>query len=151
MKLLFVCIGNICRSPIAHGVMQNLVNKNSLDWEIDSAGTEAYHVGEPPHPDSIRVCKMNGIDISNQRARQFTAKDFAQYDIIYALATDVYKNIERQSKKPEQMEKVKLLLNEISPGTNKSVKDPWYGDYSDYEDVFEEINEVCEMIVERYK
>ncbi len=150
MKILFVCIGNICRSPIAEGVMQDLCKAQNLYWAIDSAGTHHYHIGEAPHTDSQKVCKKNGIDISKQKARQFTKIDFDKFDIIYALATDVYKNIEAISVNKAQMKKVKLLLDELYPNQNKSVKDPWYGNYSDYEDVFEEINLACQAILKKH-
>ena len=90
MKLLFVCIGNICRSPIAEGVMKKLCEVKGLKWEIDSAGTSGYHQGEAPHVDSIRVCKENGIDISDQKSRPLNRTDFRQFDFIFSLAEDVH-------------------------------------------------------------
>jgi protein-tyrosine phosphatase len=150
MKILFVCIGNICRSPIAEGVMKNICNVQKLDWIIDSAGTYNYHIGEAPHPDSQKVCKRNGIDISKQRARQFGKIDFEKFDIIYALATDVKTSLEKIATTLEEKNKIILLLDELYEQKGRSVKDPWYGTYSDYEDVFAEIKNVCNVIAKKY-
>lgn len=89
MKILFVCLGNICRSPIAEGVLRHLAEQNDLNWKIDSAGTEYYHVGERPDRRAIAQCLKYNIDISSQRARQIRARDFEKFDLIYALADDV--------------------------------------------------------------
>src|SRR5258706_10480941 len=89
MKILMVCLGNICRSPLAEGILQDKARKAGLDWKVDSAGTNRYHIGDPPHPLSQKVAKLNGIDISKQRARTFIPEDFEKYDKIYALAHDV--------------------------------------------------------------
>lgn len=146
MKLLFVCIGNICRSPIAEGVMKKLCAEHSLPWHIESAGTSGYHQGEPPHLDSIRVCKENEIDISEQKSRPLKRTDFTQYDIIYTLATDVHKSV--LDYKPENSSAdIRLFLDALYPGENRSVKDPWYGSSADYEDVFEEIHQCCNAIL----
>lgn len=148
MKLLFVCIGNICRSPIAEGVMKKLCQEKNLKWEIDSAGTSGYHQGEAPHLDSIRVCKNNGIDISEQKSRPLKRTDYMQYDFIFTLAEDVHKSV--LDYKPEQSSaEITLFLDALYPGENRSVKDPWYGTSADYEDVFEEIHSCCEAILTR--
>ena len=148
MKLLFVCIGNICRSPIAEGVMKKLCEVKGFKWEIDSAGTSGYHQGEAPHVDSIRVCKENGIDISEQKSRPLNRTDFRQFDFIFTLAEDVHKSV--LDYKPEHSTaEIILFLDAIHPGENKSVKDPWYGNSSDYEDVYEQIHTCCEAILSR--
>lgn len=151
MKILMVCLGNICRSPMAEGILHAKAIEAGLDWEIDSAGTESYHIGETPHRNSILTCKENGLDISHQRARRIQIADFEKFDIIYALATDVYEEIEAIAKDKSKMQKVKLLLDEVSPNQKRSVKDPYYGTKVDYEDVFELLGEVCEAIVQKYK
>src|ERR1700688_210057 len=89
MKILMVCLGNICRSPMAEGALLEKCKKAGLNWIVDSAGTNGYHVGEPPHPLSQKVSKLHGIDISNQRARRFVPEDFERFDRIYAMAGDV--------------------------------------------------------------
>ncbi len=146
-----VCLGNICRSPMAEGILSAKAIAAGLDCEIDSAGTESYHVGEAPHKNSILTCKENGIDISHQRARRIQIADFEKYDIIYALATDVYAEIQAIVKDETKMKKVQLLLDEVSPNQKRSVKDPYYGTKVDYEDVFELLGEVCEAIVQKYR
>lgn len=146
-----VCLGNICRSPIAEGVMQHKVEMNGLGWQVESAGTEEYHVGAAPHRYSQDVCKTKGIDISSQAARRFTAKDFDKYDKIYALATDVYREIERIGGKRADMNKVDLLLNELHPGKDESVPDPYYGNAEGYIHVYDLIDQACDAIINKYK
>jgi len=97
MKILMVCLGNICRSPLAEGVLKHKAEADGLNWEIDSAGTNGYHTGEPPHPLSRKVAMMHGIDISNQVARKFTPADLDHYDLIYAMAADVIDDINQIS------------------------------------------------------
>src|SRR5580704_914677 len=94
MKVLMVCLGNICRSPLAEGILRQKARAAGLDWEIDSAGTNGYHNGEAPHHLSQKVARHNGIDISKQRSREFTAADFQRFDKIYAMAGDVIDDIQ---------------------------------------------------------
>jgi protein-tyrosine phosphatase len=115
MRILMVCLGNICRSPIAEGVMKTLAQQHHLPWEVDSAATENYHIGEPPHRLSQKVCLQHGIDISQQRARKFTKADLAKYDLIYAMATDVYKEMMTIIGPNQTSNNVHLFLNELHP------------------------------------
>jgi protein-tyrosine phosphatase len=150
MRILMVCLGNICRSPIAEGVLQHKANDRGLNWTVESAGTESYHIGEAPHRFSQQICLQNGIDISDQRARRFTRADLAKYDIIYALATDVYAEIESIIGKNTDSSNVKLFLNELQPGTNASVPDPYYGGQDGYTHVYDLIDQTCEAIIKKY-
>lgn len=127
MKILMVCLGNICRSPLAEGVMQKLIDENNLDWEVDSAGTESFHVGEPPHRLSQKIAKAEKMNISHQQARQFEASDFQEFDKIYAMAEDVYNEMMMIGGAQAEHDKATLLLNEVYPGEDRSVPDPWYG------------------------
>jgi protein-tyrosine phosphatase len=145
-----VCLGNICRSPIAEGVLRHKARKAALDWIVDSAGTESYHIGEPPHHFSQKICRANGIDISDQSARRFAASDFEKYDIIYAMGEDVYKEIRRIGGGKAVMSKVLFFLNESMPGSNASVPDPWYGEESGYAEVYKLIDKTCNTIIEKY-
>ncbi|PZF72476.1 low molecular weight phosphotyrosine protein phosphatase [Taibaiella soli] len=145
-----VCLGNICRSPIAEGVMQEKINQHHLDWTVDSAGTESFHVGEAPHRFSQKVCANHGIDISHQRARRFIKADFKNYDKIYAMAKDVYYEIENIGSFNGDMSKVVLFLNELKPDSNESVPDPYYGGEAGFEPVYELIDQTCDAIVQRY-
>lgn len=151
MKILMVCLGNICRSPIAEGLMRHKIKEHGLDWEVASAGTESYHVGEAPHRHSQSVCIINGIDISAQRARQFKVSDFGKYDKIYAMAADVYDEIRRIGGRNAEMSKVEYFLNELEPGKNASVPDPWYDTEEGYLPVYEMIERTCNAIIEKYK
>lgn len=146
-----VCLGNICRSPIAEGIMHHKIQINGLDWVVASAGTESYHIGCTPHRHTQEICRKNGLDISNQKARQFRKGDFQRFDIIYALADDVYEEIRRIGGKGADMSKVKLLLNELNPGKHESVPDPYYGGADGYIFVYEIIEQACEAIVRKYK
>lgn len=145
-----VCLGNICRSPLAEGILQDKAFKAGLTWSIESAGTNSFHTGEPPHPLSQKVAKLNGIDISQQRARRFTAGDFDVYDKIYALAGDVMDEMRRIARNKFDESKASLLLNELYPGQHMDVPDPWYGPERGYHEVFELIDKACEAIIEKY-
>lgn len=150
MKILMVCLGNICRSPLAEGILQDKAFKAGLTWSIESAGTNSYHTGEPPHPLSQKVAKLHGIDISKQRARRFTAQDFEVYDKIYALAEDVLDEMKRIAKTKFDAGKVELFMNELFPGENRDVPDPWYGPEPGYHEAYSLIDKVCNRIVEKY-
>ena len=146
-----VCLGNICRSPMAEAIMQAKMKAKGLDWYVASAGTESYHVGEKAHPGTVKVCAINDIDASKHIARRFRRSDFQDYDRIYALATDVYQEISSFSTGPVQMEKVTLIMDELHPGKNESVKDPYYGTEQDYHDIFALLSTLCDTIIEKYK
>lgn len=150
MRILMVCLGNICRSPIAEGVMKQKIGHHGLDWEVDSAGTESYHIGEAPHRFSQKVCLANGIDISAQRAMKFRAEHLEQYDKVYAMAADVYEEI-KSIARGKDMSNVSLFLEELEPGSNASVPDPWYGTEEGYLPVYELIERTCNVIIEKYK
>jgi protein-tyrosine phosphatase len=151
MRILMVCLGNICRSPIAEGVLRHKIAQYGLDWEVASAGTYSYHIGEVPHKHSQKVCKLNGIDISSQRARKFQATDFDHYDKIYAMAGDVYEEILQIAGNKVVHEKLDHFLNELEEGSNGSVPDPWYGDEAGYTPVYQLIEKTCEAIINKYK
>ena len=150
MKILMVCLGNVCRSPLAQGILEHKAKKAGLNWEIDSAGTNGYHNGEPPHRLSQKVALLNGIDICNQRSRQFVKEDFDRYDKIYAMAEDVIDDMKAITREKYDPSKVDLFLNELYPGKNKSVPDPWYGPEPGYHEVYKLIEQVCDKIISRY-
>jgi protein-tyrosine phosphatase len=146
-----VCLGNICRSPLAEGILQEKVKKAGLDWVVDSAGTNHYHTGDAPHPLSQKIALTNGIDISQQRARRFTTEDLTQFDKIYALAGDVLNDIKRITGNKFDSAKVDLLLNEQYPGKNLDVPDPYYGGEPDFHEVYELLDEVCDQLILKYQ
>lgn len=151
MKILMVCLGNICRSPLAEGILQEKIKKAGLNWKVDSAGTNGFHVGEPPHRLSQKVAKMRGIDIGNQKCRRFVKEDFDRFDIIYAMATDVITEMKWIGKDRYNSTIVKLIMDESYPGKNRDVPDPWYGTEPGYHQVYELIDEACEAIIKNNK
>lgn len=151
MRVLMVCLGNICRSPIAEGVLKAMAAENQLQWHIASAGTEAYHIGEPPHQYSQKICQKNGVDISGQRARRFTPADFDRFDKIYLMAADVMTAVKHMSGAAFNSEKATLFLNELYPGGNRDVPDPWYGNEEGYTAVYDMIERTCAAIIRKYR
>ena len=149
MKILMVCLGNICRSPIAEGVLRHKAAQLGLDIEVDSAGTAAYHVGEQPDPRMQETALKHDIDISGQSARQFSTDDFELFDIIYAMDSSNYQDILSLTEKDVHRDKVKMLLNEYKPGSDMSVPDPWYGGADGFEEVFQLVDEACGQIVNK--
>ena len=151
MRILMVCLGNICRSPLAEGILKQKAQQAGKNWIIESAGTNGYHVGEPPHRLSQKVAKINGIDICNQKASLFSASDFDKYDIIYAMAGDVITEMKWIAGKKYDPLKVKLLMNELYPGKNMDVPDPWYGPEPGYHDVYKMISDASDNIIRKYQ
>lgn len=149
MKILMVCLGNICRSPLAEGILKHKTEKAGLNWTIDSAGTSGWHAGELPDARSIDIAKKYGIDITYQRSRQFSPYDIEQFDIIYAMDTSNYRDLIKHAHTKEEKEKIKIILNEIYPNENRSVPDPYYDD-NGFEDVFEMLDKACDEIIKKY-
>ncbi len=150
MKILMVCLGNICRSPLAEGILQEKANRAGLDWIVESAGTNGFHTGEPPHPLSQKIARLNGIDISKQRSRRFIKSDLEQYDKIYVMAADVLDDMKRILAGKAHNNKVDFFLNALYPGKNMDVPDPWYGPEKGYHEVYTLIEEACDAIIEKY-
>ncbi|MBT8181366.1 MAG: low molecular weight phosphotyrosine protein phosphatase [Eudoraea sp.] len=145
-KVLMVCLGNICRSPLAEGILKSKTSSQHVF--VDSAGTAGYHIGNNPDKRSIAVAKKYGIDISGQRCRKFNFNDFAQFDIIYAMDLSNYYDILALSNEKGHIDKVKLLLEEGSSSV-REVPDPYYGGTDGFEKVFKLINQACEMIAKK--
>ncbi|WP_301400949.1 low molecular weight protein-tyrosine-phosphatase [Polaribacter huanghezhanensis] len=148
MRILMVCLGNICRSPLAEGILQSKVN---TAIKVDSAGTAAYHVGELPDKRSIAVAKKYGIDLTNQRARKFTVKYFDTFDLIYAMDESNYQNILALSRDKDDEQKVSMILNEVHPSSNEDVPDPYYGGNDGFENVYQMLDEACTIIADKIK
>lgn len=145
-----VCLGNICRSPLAEGVLKHKAHRAGLDWTVESAGTNGYHTGEAPHHLSQKVARLNDIDICDQRARRFVKDDFDRYDIIYAMADDVLDDMRRIARDRYDERKAILFMNELYPGEDRSVPDPWYGTEPGFHEVYKLIDAVCDRIIEKY-
>ncbi len=145
-----VCLGNICRSPLAEGILQDKINKRGLNWMVDSAGTAGYHVGEAPHHLSQKVAKQNGIDISKQQSRKFVREDIIRFDKIFVMDTDNYNDVKKICDRDWNETKIDLLLNLSHPNQNKNVPDPWYGTEEGYHKVYKMIDEACEKLIENF-
>lgn len=146
-RILMVCLGNICRSPLAEGILKSKLPENN--FVIDSAGTGNYHIGDLPDKRSIDIAKEFDIDITNQRGRQFSSKDFAAFDIIYAMDHSNYQNILRLAKNDTDKSKVKLIMNEIYSDQNFDVPDPYSGGIEGFKNVFMMLDEACDIIANR--
>ena len=147
MRILMVCLGNICRSPLAHGI---LASKAPTDWFVDSAGTSGWHEGERPDTRSIVTAKGRGLTIDDQRSRLFTPDDFKNFDIIFAMDSSNYSNIIRIAPNEESKTKVRLIMNEAYPGRNKQVPDPYTGGQSGFEDVFDMLELAIDQFLEKH-
>ena len=150
MKILLVCLGNICRSPLAEGILQKKAKEQGFNWTIESAGTNGYHVGEAPHHLSQKVAKKNGVDISKQVARKFSTQDVEKYDVIYVMANDVLDEMCDICPDLLKQQKIKFFLDELQPGKKGDVPDPWYGDEDGYHEVYKLIDETCDAIIKNY-
>lgn len=146
-----VCLGNICRSPLAEGILRKKAAGLGLNWQIDSAGTNGYHTGEAPHRFSQKVAQLHGIDISRQRARDFVPEDFDRYDKIYAMAGDVINDIRYQAGRKFDQGKIELIMNALHPGKNEDIPDPWYGTEPGYHKVYEMLDQASDAIIDKYK
>jgi protein-tyrosine phosphatase len=147
MRILMVCLGNICRSPLAEGIMKQKAAQAGLNWQVDSAGTGYWHAGERPDPRSIQVARTHGIDISDQRARQFQQEDFTRFDRIFVMDTQNLRNVQLLARSEEEAQKVELILNQIYPGKGHSVPDPYYDD-NGFEEVFQMLEKSCAAFVQ---
>lgn len=141
MKILMVCLGNICRSPLAHGIFEHVVKTKKLNWIVDSAGTGNWHVGQAPDYRSVAVAKKYNIDISQQRAQHFTADLFDKFDRIFVMDRQNYKDVIRLAKTQEQKDKVTLFLDD------DIVPDPYYDDAM-FEPVYQMIYARCTFLVD---
>ena len=145
-KILMVCLGNICRSPLAEGILKSKVNTNNIF--VDSAGTGAWHVSELPDKRSIEVAKNHNIDITNQRARQFTKNDFKNFDVIYVMDKSNYDDVISLAETKSDKEKVKLIMNESNSNIT-NVPDPYYDSQNGFEKVYNMLDDACTNIANK--
>ena len=146
MKILMVCLGNICRSPLAEGILSS--KGKHLKIEVDSAGTAAYHIGKQPDIRSIEIANKYAIDLNQQRARQFSRADFDEFDIIYAMDTNNYAHLVSLASSEIERNKIRMILNEINPKSYQSVPDPYYGGENGFQDIYNMLNKACEKIIQ---
>ena len=145
-KVLMVCLGNICRSPLAEGILQSKVDADAVF--VDSAGTAGYHVGNPPDKRSISVARKYGLNISNQKCRKFSKEDFSKFDHIYVMDRSNFSDVASLAENKEEASKVKLLLSEVELGI-REVPDPYYGGNDGFENVYQMIDSACEAIAKK--
>jgi len=146
MKILMVCLGNICRSPLAEGILSS--KGKHLNIEVDSAGTAGYHVGKQPDIRSIEIANKYAIDLNQQRARQFSRADFDEFDIIYAMDTNNYAHLISLASSETERNKIRMILNEINPNAYQSVPDPYYGGDNGFQDVYNMLDKACDKIIQ---
>ena len=150
-KILMVCLGNICRSPLAAGILSHKMKMHGIDAEVHSAGTANYHIGQAADRRSIETARKHDIDIISHTGRQFQAKDFESYDTIYAMDRDNYRNILSKARNEKDKAKVKMLMNEVLPHENLEVPDPYYGGPEGFENVYRMINMASDEIIKKIK
>lgn len=146
-----VCLGNICRSPMAEGILRQKIQLHRLPWEVDSAGTGGWHVGESPDERAVKIMKRMGVDISGLTARQFQVSDFSRFDHIYVMDSSNYLEVIRQASGDQDKNKVDIIMNELYEGRNMAVPDPYYGGMTDFMNVYDMLNKACDRMIEKYK
>ncbi|MEL6123203.1 MAG: low molecular weight protein-tyrosine-phosphatase [Bacteroidota bacterium] len=149
MNILFVCLGNICRSPIAHGLLEKKVRTLRLGWNVDSVGTSNYHEGSPPHRDSVSICASHGLDISHQRSRPIQPSDIQSADLIIVMDASNYQDVGAMCSSDRELAKIKLLLNYVTPGQNRAVPDPYYD--GGFDQVYDMIDEATDRLIEELR
>lgn len=142
-----VCLGNICRSPLAEGLLASKLPKDK--FFVDSAGTGGYHIGREPDNRSIATAKKYGLDISHQKARKFTSKDLDEFDYIFVMDNTNYNDVVLLAKSDDHKLKVSLILNELFPGDNVDVPDPYYGLQNGFDMVYEMLNEATDLLAKK--
>jgi protein-tyrosine phosphatase len=150
MKILMVCLGNICRSPLAEGILKHKVSQHDLAWEVDSAGTGAWHIGELPDRRSIAKAREYGINITDQRARQLKPEDLSYFDLILTMDESNYRNALQLASSEKEEAKVKMIMDYVSPGQRIDVPDPYWDD-DGFEQVYQMLDRACGVIIEKYK
>ena len=143
-----VCLGNICRSPLAEGIMSDKITQLKLLWTVDSAGTSGWHNGEKPDQRAIEVAKSHGINIANQTSRMLSTQDLDEFDLILAMDSSNYQNILRLVTNKLQEEKIKLILNYVYPNENRAVPDPYYD--NSFEKVFQLLDLATDKIIAEF-
>ncbi|MDI5886363.1 low molecular weight protein-tyrosine-phosphatase [Flavobacterium yafengii] len=147
VKILMVCLGNICRSPLAEGILTSKLPKNK--FKVDSAGTGSWHVGHKPDDRSVAVAKKNKINISDQKGRQFSKSDFDSFDYIYVMDNSNYDDVIELAESQEHKQKVQLILDELFPNEKVDVPDPYFGLPNGFEIVYNMLDEVCDVIAKK--
>lgn len=141
-------MGNICRSPLAEGILRHTINQRGLNWHTDSAGTANWHEGVPPHELSCKVAKQNGVDISDQRSRPLLVEDFDRFDYLFVMDRSNYSNVKQLAGAGFNPNQVRMIMNELHPGEDREVPDPWSYGIDAYHSVFAMLDQACEQLIE---
>ncbi len=149
VNILFVCTGNICRSPLAEGILKDKLNALHIPGRVDSCGFESFHIGDPPDRRAQLTASRHGLDIAGHRARLFTTGDFDDFDLIYVMDTGHFNNVMKHARNASDRAKVDYMLNVISPWQNLGVKDPWYHDQEAFEEVFLLLDLACDKLAKK--
>ena len=151
-RILMVCLGNICRSPLAEGILKHRLEEEGIfDVEVDSCGFERYHLNDPPDYRSVEVAKKHGIDISHQRQRLFIYDDFEHFDKIYVMDSNNFSDVASVARTQEDLKKVSFITNILSPTQNRAVPDPYYGGKDGFEKVYSVLSDCVEEIILKIK
>ena len=150
-KILMVCLGNICRSPLAEGIMRKKLQNSNIEGMVDSCGFEAFHTGDAPDQRSIEIARQHGVDISMQQARSFTIDDFDRFDKIYVMDQNNYIDVTSYARSKEDLNKIDFIMNAVYPGSNRPIPDPYYGGKSGFKNVWEMLDEASDKIIEQIK
>ncbi len=149
MKILMVCLGNICRSPLAEGILKAKIKEKGLNWKVDSAGTGSWHIGELPDPRSVATARKFGINITDQRARQFRAADLDEFDLTLVMDRANYRDVLHFATTDAQRAKVKMIMDFVHPDSDTSVPDPYWDDEG-FDKVYQMLKNACEALIEKY-
>jgi protein-tyrosine phosphatase len=145
-----VCLGNICRSPLAEGILKKKIKAYQLDWQVDSAGTGSWHLGSLPDHRSVAIAEKHNMDITDQKARQIKVKDLDTFDLILVMDYENYRDVMKMASNDQQKEKIKLIMDFVYPDRQVNVPDPYRND-DGFEQIFEMLDQACEKIVEIYQ
>jgi protein-tyrosine phosphatase len=148
VKILFVCTGNICRSPLAEGILKDKLRKKNIPAEVDSAGLENFHVGDPPDNRAVTIARKYAIDITGHRGRLFVTDDFDKFDKVFIMDSFHYAALSGMSRNERDLKKIEYTMNAVEPGKNTAVEDPWYDGMNAFETVYKQLDQACEKIAE---
>lgn len=144
-----VCLGNICRSPLAQGILESKLVERGLQWTVDSAGTGSWHSGEAPDPRSVHTAAQHGLDITAQRARKVRSNDLEEFDLVLAMDHSNYRDLQAMALHDGERQKIRLILEYAYPGENRSVPDPYWDD-DGFEKVYHMLDEACEGLLRQW-
>jgi protein-tyrosine phosphatase len=150
MKILMVCLGNICRSPLAEGILRGKAEQKGLNIVVDSCGTAGYHIGSPPDSRSVSKAKEYGIDITMLRGRKFSVRDFDKFDLIIPMDKYNCKDLLDLAENEDHKKKIKMMMDFLYPGKNKDVPDPYYGEDDGFETVYQMLDKAIDKMLDEF-